>query len=223
MKKQVLIACEGASTADIKDLHELQDDLKGMDEPSYLAMREEILTTGFAFPIRVWRDAKKKLWIVGGHQGKHVLTRLQTEGYSIPKVPISIVHAKNIKEAKRRVLQDITQYGKVKPQGLYDFMIGGGFKYEDIYSSFKLPDFDMGSFETQFFSDTSPPPAPLSEGQDKVTSGDVPAGSVTKIILFYSVSEYPTVVKLAAEAGKKLGCSNLSQLFVALLKNESKR
>jgi hypothetical protein len=223
MKKQIVIACKGASTADIEDLHELQDDLKELPEAGYEMLKDQILSTGFAFPILVWQDSKKKLWVVGGHQRKRTLQRLKSEGFFVPKLPITFVEAANAKEAKRRVLQDVAQYGKINAQGLYDFMDGAKFKYEDVYSSFKLPDFDMGSFETEFFSDLSPAPKALSDTNDKVTSGEVPAGSVTKIILFYSVSEYPEIVKMAAEVGKKLNCSNLSQLFSALLKKESNK
>lgn len=221
--KTIRISCQGATTAEVSDLKDLQDDLKELSEASYQALKEEILNTGFAFPIHVWTDPKKAMWIVGGHQRKRALERLKKEGFAVPKVPIVLVEAANAKEAKRRVLQDVAQYGKVTPQGLYDFMDVAKFKFEDVYSSFKIPDFDMGAFETKFFTETSPAPAPLSEGTDKVTSGDVPAGSVTKIILFYSVAEYAGIVALAAQVGKKLGCNNLSQLFSTLLKNEVKR
>lgn len=223
MSEKIEIACEGAAMVDIGDLNEFQDDLKELTEDGYQKLREEILKTGFAFPISTWRDAKKKLWIVGGHQRKRTLERLKSEGFKIPKLPIVFIQAANAKEAKRRVIQDVAQYGKINSQGLYDFMESAKLGYEDIYSSFKLPDFDMEAFETEFFAENNPAPPPMPEGQDKVTSGDVPAGSVTKIILFYSVSEYSNIVKLASEVGQKLGCTNLSQLFTTLLKNEAKR
>lgn len=223
MKKQVLIACEGASLADIEDLHELQDELKALPEEAYAKLREEILNTGFAFPFSVWRDAKKKHWIIGGHQRKKALQRLKSEGFSVPKLPIVLVEAKNIKEAKRRVLQDVAQYGKINAQGLYDFMEDASLGYEDVYAAFNLPDFDMETFETKFFGEKDGGPSAPPAAPDKLTSGATPEGSVTKIILFYTQTEYAKIIGMAADASAKLGATNLSQLFAMLLEKERKK
>lgn len=221
MKKQIVIACEGAAMANLSDLNELQGDMKTLSVEAYGKLKEEILKTGFAFPLAIWTDSKKKKWIVGGHQRKRALQLLEKEGYEVPKVPIVHVKAENMKAAKRRVFQDIGQYGKLNGQALFDFM-EKDFSYEDVYEAFELPNFDMKDFEDEFFTETQSSPPPPA-GPDRVTSGAVSDGVSTKVLLYYTTVEYAKVMSAAAQVSAKLKCANLSQLFAKLLEKEMKQ
>jgi DNA modification methylase len=118
-------------------------------------LKTEILNTGFAFPVYVWKDGDGKTWTLGGHQRVRVLTSLRSEGYLIPPVPIVYVEAKDYTEAKRRVLQDVSQFGKIETQGLYEFATDAGLSLPDL-DAFDLPEIDMKSFGDEFFKDVNP-------------------------------------------------------------------
>lgn len=158
MKKTINIACKGAGVMSIKDMTYFQGDLKTLTKENYEKLKKEIVETGYAYPIKVWTDKSEgKRYICGGHQTYRVLTQMETEGYEIPKVPVVDIYAKDFFEAKRRVLQDITQYGTVERQGLYEFMTHANIPIEDLEKSFIIPQvsLDMPSFRAEFFHDSS--------------------------------------------------------------------
>lgn len=154
--KQIKIACKVADFVPLSELCELQGDLKSLSHNQFAQLKNEILKTGFAFPIHIWRDADKTPWIVGGHQRVRVLRQLVQDGYQIDKVPVVEVEAKNLDAAKRRVLQDASQYGQIERQGLYEFMTSIDLGVDDLATSFHLPEvsLDMDMFKQEFFIDT---------------------------------------------------------------------
>lgn len=159
---QIKVACQTKDSAPVYTLHELQGELKAIDPDALQKLKAEIVNTGFAFPVLVWRDkAAKKTYIVGGHQRVRALRELKENGFTnvagvneavkIPDVPVVHVEAKTIHEAKRRVLQDVAQFGKVTPDGLFEFMKGAKISYDSLEHSFVLPDFDMSGFQASYF------------------------------------------------------------------------
>lgn len=123
---------------------ELQGDLKMLTEVAYEKLKREILDTGFAFPVHVWKGPKGENYIVGGHQRVLTLKRLRdVDGFRVPQVPVIRVLADDIRQAKRRVLQDVSQYGRVSADGLVPFMDDAGFDLKDIAGSFSIPDINL--------------------------------------------------------------------------------
>jgi DNA modification methylase len=153
--KQIRIACKGAIELDYKELNELQGDLKDLSEEDYLKLETEILETGFAFTPHIWKDEKKKKWfLVDGHQRIRVVrVMVEQKGYSCPPIPCSIVEAKDLKEAKRRVLQGTSQYGKMTEDGLYEFSTSAELSLKQLTDSFRLPDIDMEHFGANFYKE----------------------------------------------------------------------
>jgi DNA modification methylase len=141
-----------------------QGELKSLMKEGYKKLKKEIIETGFAFPIHVWKD-KKKFYTIGGHQRLRTIEQMKIEGYSFPnKIPCVQIFAKDFKEAKRRVLQDVSQYGKVQEDGLYDFMHDADFSIDEVKDQFDIPDVDLPHFESNFFDEPSKP----VEGEDDV-------------------------------------------------------
>ncbi len=158
--EMIKIACTGAALLTIDELQEFQDDLKDLSEKNYQRMRKEIVETGVGFPFRCWRF-EGAVWIIGGHQAKRTLIRLRDEeGFEIPRVPVSWIEARDRKEAKRRVLQDIAQYGKVQRQKFFDFLGDAGIDIDFVQEQFDIPDFDMPGFKFEYFSDPVQVPPP---------------------------------------------------------------
>lgn len=164
----IRIACDVAGRAHLDALTPFQGSLKAMTEEEAAKLRHEIVETGFAFPVYVWKDtAEQKVYIVGGHQRVTVLKRLRDEGFRFPEdqVPVVEVFAASYQEAKRRVIQDVAQYGKIQREGLAEFMKESGLTIGDLEASFRLPDMDVRSFKNQFFPEGAVVQDPASEWQ----------------------------------------------------------
>jgi len=166
--KTIRIACDTKDALPLDELQPFQGELKSLSKEDYAKLRKEILETGFAFPVYVWRSPENVPFIVGGHQRMRTLKELRDgEQFIIPPVPIVYVHADSFHQAKRRVLQDVAQYGKIENQGLYEFMSEAALSIPELESSFRLPDIDITSFGDEFFRDPTPeniddaPPVPL--------------------------------------------------------------
>lgn len=151
MVDSVRIAVRPYKPMAIKDLYSLQGDLKELTDEAYSKLRSEIVNTGFAFMPHIWRDHNGKHWLVDGHQRWDALNRLQTEGFKIPKVPTAIVDAKNLTEAKHRILQGISAYGKITQLGFEHFITKAKFNPKDIQLRFDLPNFNIPNFVNSHF------------------------------------------------------------------------
>lgn len=157
--KQIRIACTSGHKLALENFVELQGELKDLSKDDYKKFRKEIIDTGFAFAPHVWQESAKtkkgkkgfKFWLVDGHQRIRTLREMVKEGFSCPDIPVVFVEAKSLKEAKRRVLQGTSQYGKISNQGLYEFMTGAEIDFDDLSESFRLPDIAMDKFGAEFF------------------------------------------------------------------------
>lgn len=140
----IRIACDVRDYLPLDELLAFQGDLKSLSDVAYEKLKREILDTGFAFPVHFWRDPDGKCWIVGGHQRTLTLSRMRdVDGFKIPRVPVVRVLADDLRQAKRRVLQDVSQYGKVSADGLVPFIDESGFDLKDVAGSFQIPDINL--------------------------------------------------------------------------------
>lgn len=146
MTESVKIAVKPYKPMDISQLYSLQEDLKELTDAGYAKLRSEIVETGFAFMPHIWKDHNGKHWLVDGHQRWDALNRLKNEGFKIPKVPTALVEAKNMTEAKHRVLQGISAYGKITKIGFEHFTTKAKFDPKAIELRFDLPDFSIPHF-----------------------------------------------------------------------------
>ncbi len=177
--KEIIIACDTKDTLHLSQLVPFQGKLKSLSKTDYQRLRREILDTGFAFPISVWRSDDGTNYILGGHQRRLALEELEKEGFKVPPVPVVYIHAADYKGARRRVLQDVSQYGRVGDEGLYEFMAEAELSMDEVDDAFRIPDLDVDLFRKNFFDDptviptvegdvdTTPPPVP------KTVKGDV--------------------------------------------------
>jgi len=140
-EKTIKIACRGADVADYKDLREFQGNLKTLPPANAAKLRKEILELGFSEPIGVWVKGAKK-YILNGHQRVKVLEALASEGFSIPPIPIVYIEAKNLREAKKKVLSLTSQFGRLDIDGLREFASSAGITLKDVSDRFVLPEID---------------------------------------------------------------------------------
>ena len=143
--KKVVSYIKDTKQLDIDMLFPFQGNTKELSQQNRYKLRREILETGFSFAFHVWK-LDDRYYIIDGHQRLSVLKGLRKEGYEIPAMTCNLIQADNIKEAKARVLQAISQYGKLNRKGLDDF-IGDDFDDFEMDERFDFPDFDF-NFDT---------------------------------------------------------------------------
>lgn len=150
--KPVVIACKGATKLPLDTILEFQGELKELSKESYGKFKDQLLELGFSEPISVW-DSDGKMYCLNGHQRLRTLKAMREEGYVIPQeLPVNLVEAKSLKEAKKKVLALTSQYGRITEEGLYEFANKAGISFEDLKSSFRLPEIDFDKFEKSYGS-----------------------------------------------------------------------
>lgn len=118
----VKIACTGAEDVALDDLKPMQGNLKTMSKATLEKFEKEILRHGFSEPVSVWVE-DGIYHILNGHQRVTALKSLRSQGYKTPeKVPVSIVTAKNKKEAYEKILALTSQYGEMDFNSLKGYL-----------------------------------------------------------------------------------------------------
>lgn len=99
-------------TASIKDFKPLQGSLKTLSDENYNKLKKSIEKYGFFVPIFVWNG-----YIMDGHGRREVIIG---EGWNI-KVPYINIEAKDVDEAKDKLLHITSQYNTITIEGLQEF------------------------------------------------------------------------------------------------------
>lgn len=170
-KKIVRIRCKGATTASLEDLNEFQGDLKETSTEEFQQLRRLILKHGWTAPVHVWENGGKR-WILDGHRRRLVANELRKEGYTIPPLPINLIEADSLKQAKEILLAHVSQFGKVTEEGLYEFVMQSEIDPTTVFQDFAVPGFDMEHFARGYFKDEAEVHFNSKTGVDE---DDVPA------------------------------------------------
>ena len=144
----IKIRCKGSGLSSLEELKAFQGNLKELNKENHDKLKNEILKVGFIEPISVWKNN-----ILNGHQRLKVLYGLKEEGYEIPKIPINEISAKNVMEAKRMVLALTSQYGRINPQGLYEYLEEFEIDVRELSESYRLPDLNIGVFKESYYKE----------------------------------------------------------------------
>lgn len=89
-------------TAPIDDFHELQEDFKISDSDKLAKLQMLILTRGFKYSFKAWKDENGKLWIIDAHQRRKALIGLRKAGFIVPEIPYEPIFAKDKKRSRGR-------------------------------------------------------------------------------------------------------------------------
>lgn len=175
--KSVSIRCTGLKNLPRSEIQAFQGDLKVLSDESYIRFKTQLLELGFSEPISVWEN-DGKVFCLNGHQRLTTLSKMAEEGFDIPnEIPVNIVLADDIVEAKKKVLALASQYGDVTSQGLYDFMLENNFSMDDIKSSFDFPELNLLKFEEGYFG--------LPSGNESATeakNSEISEGEFSKLV-----------------------------------------
>ena len=143
-------------TAPLDSFIELQEDLKKPDADKLSKLQMLIITRGFKYSFKVWKDPDGKLWIIDAHQRRKALLRLRSYGFRIPEIPYEEIQASNKREAVEEIAAYNSEFAEKNPDTLLftKYNING----EDLSKSnlgydVKLTDFSIGGGKL-FSSDT---------------------------------------------------------------------
>lgn len=141
---------------ELDELNVFQGELKVLTEENYQNFKNDIVELGISSAFDVWRNPEDDKWyILDGHQRKTGLTRMRDEeGYEVPPLPCTVVHARDYREAKKKVLALTSVFGKMTEKGLHGFMVDAGLSIDEIAPLVALPAIDLPSFSQSFFPDS---------------------------------------------------------------------
>lgn len=105
-------------TAPLDSFLELQEDFKITDSEKLAKLQMLILTRGFKYAFKAWRDPDGKLWIIDAHQRKKALIALRKAGFEIPNIPYEPIYASSKKEAVEEIAAYNSEFGKKNPDTL---------------------------------------------------------------------------------------------------------
>lgn len=149
---EIKIACETKLYLPLENLKPFQGSLK--DHGNKEKLKKQILDQGFAAPIFVWKN-DGKYYILDGHGRCSALQDLKSTGYKIPDLPCVEIHAKTKREAKKKLLSYVSQFGKVTGAGLYEFINEAELTLEEL-DDFEIPEINLEDFKEEFFPEDKP-------------------------------------------------------------------
>ena len=161
--KTVKITCEGAAMVPIGEFEDFQGTLKNLHEKQYVRLKQAMLRDGFHTAIDVWKlsDDAKPRKVLDGHQRIHTLrTMIKKEGFELDggKLPVDWIFADTEKQAKRIVLEKMSQYGRYDEETIYEFMNMSGLSWgDDVKPLADFPGINMGTFAAGYFGEPSLP------------------------------------------------------------------
>lgn len=115
MKKINVYNLSNMPTAAIEDFYELQEDFKLYDAERNRKLQNLILTRGFKYAFKAWKDQDGKLWIIDAHQRKRALLELREKGYEIPPIPYEIIFAEDKQDAVKEIAAFNSEFAQRNP------------------------------------------------------------------------------------------------------------
>jgi hypothetical protein len=120
-KKTLRVTCRGAGSLPLDAIEEFQGGLKTRTKKDVEKITGSILKWGFTFPFFVWENGGRNLTI-DGHGRIIALSELRKRGYDLPLFPVVYIEAADEAEAKQKLLQQNSHYGKITREGLIEFL-----------------------------------------------------------------------------------------------------
>jgi len=168
---EIKITCDTKLSVALENLLPFQGELKTLSEVNYQKLKKQILEEGFCAPVFVWKN-DGKYYLCDGHQRTITLNKMKDEGYKVPDVPAVEIQAKTKREAKKKLLSYVSQFGKVDPKGLYQYILDAELTIEDM-DDFEIPEIDMDSFKEEFFPEDQPEGAGNEDNVPEVAQNEL--------------------------------------------------
>lgn len=105
----------GLPTAPLDTFLELQEDFKVSDPDKLSKLQMLIITRGFKYAFKAWKDPDGKLWIIDAHQRRKALLALRKSGFTIPEIPYEPIYAADKKEAVEEIAAYNSEFAAKNP------------------------------------------------------------------------------------------------------------
>ena len=105
-------------TAPLDSFNELQEDFKKTDADKLSKLQLLIITRGFKYSFKVWKDPDGKLWIIDAHQRRKALLELRSYGFNIPEIPYEEIQASDKREAVEEIAAYNSEFAQKNPDTL---------------------------------------------------------------------------------------------------------
>lgn len=105
-------------TAPLDSFLELQEDFKKSDPDKLSKLQMLIITRGFKYAFKAWKDPNGKLWIIDAHQRRKALLALRKSGFTIPEIPYEPIFAADKKEAVEEIAAYNSEFATKNPDTL---------------------------------------------------------------------------------------------------------
>jgi hypothetical protein len=139
MKREIPVTCTGTAYIKRDEIHPLQGSLKIRKREQQERMIKSILQHGFSFPVFIWNNRGHD-YTLDGHGRLEALDIITSQGYyltetrslekspdvqyKIPAIPVVYITAKDINEAKAKLLKINSRYGDITRDGFQEFVKG---------------------------------------------------------------------------------------------------
>lgn len=112
MKEITIYNLGNLPTASLDSFYELQEDFKIPDPDKLAKLQMLIITRGFKYAFKAWKDTDGKLWIIDAHQRRKALLALRKSGFLIPDIPYEPIYAEDKKEAVEEIAAYNSEFAK---------------------------------------------------------------------------------------------------------------
>jgi hypothetical protein len=129
--KKVEVTCRGADLLPLDAIEEFQGNLKTRTKKDVDKVIASIKKYGFSFPFFVWNGSGHN-YCFDGHGRIIALTKMREDGWELPHFPVDYIEAKNESEAKKKLLQLNSRYGKITSSGFNEFVADIEFTEEEV-------------------------------------------------------------------------------------------
>lgn len=215
MKRSIKIAVEGKTTLPLDSLEPFQEDIKTLSKERYELLRESIINNGISFVVHVWQKGGKN-HIIDGHQRVFVLKQLvEIEGFEIKDIPVALVKAKTIEEAKIKVLAGASVYGEIDEKAFGKYLDSNNIDIALIFSQFSLPSIDVDKFSKDFLETQKD--IILPDPEDFAKTMPSSSASVKQVQLLFNSGSHEQFIKYSEALAKKYGTENTTDTVLEVM------
>ena len=163
---KVVVKSTIKETLPLSYLNVLQGNLKKLSDQNYQKLKNSIVKHGFIYPFFVWEDEKEnKIYLIDGTQRHTTLEKMKEEGYKIPQLPVVFIPAKDIQDAKGKLLAAASYFGEFNLEGTKEFLADLDFDMDAV----SIPTIVFEPLVLEADEDSLPEMTTVSEHQRKFT------------------------------------------------------
>jgi hypothetical protein len=209
--EEVTVECRAQGMARVDELLDLQGNLKQLPSENYKKMSKEMLRYGFIEPVSIWVDPAGKKYILNGHQRVKCIKKMKEDGYKVPvELPVNIVNAKNLKEAKQKLLALASTFGVMDVDHFKEFVEDTGLSKEDMRGMFEF-DKEVENYinSDDAAAEENPEAMELDEGASEAGGAGEFGKNWTLVFYFDNKDEYDEVMKIMGTKNKTIAGKTL--------------